>query len=77
MVRSDPIESLILVVVLVGVGVWLISVLSTGLDLGVLPRRRRRRVEWCRRNVRRVVLASSILIALLVLSDMTHQIVVS
>lgn len=61
--------------VLVGAGVLLITALSTGFDLSVLPDRRRRRVEWCRRNVRRVVLASSILIALLVLSNVTHQIV--
>jgi hypothetical protein len=63
---SEQVLAMIVIVVAVTVLVWAAALISRAMDLGILPVRRRRRVEWCQTHDRQVRLVGSGLLAVLV-----------
>jgi hypothetical protein len=63
---SEQVLAMIVIVAAVTVLVWAAALVSRAVDLGILPVRRRRRVEWCQAHDRQVRLVGSGLLAILV-----------
>jgi hypothetical protein len=67
---SEQVLAMIVIVAAVTVLVWAAALVSRAVDLGILPVRRRRRVEWCQAHDRQVRLVGSGLLAVLVVSQL-------
>jgi hypothetical protein len=64
---SDQVLALLVIVVCVTGSVWAVALASQAVDLGILPVRRRHRVEWCRVHDRQVRVVGAGLVAVLAL----------
>jgi len=61
----EQVVSVIVIIVLVAALVWAVALASGAVDLGLLPVRRRHRVEWCRAHNRQVRVVAAGLVAVL------------
>jgi hypothetical protein len=62
---SEQVLALIVIVAAFTASVWAVALASQAVDLGVLPVRRRHRVQWCQAHDRQVLLVGAGLLAVL------------
>ncbi len=67
---SEQVLAMIVIVASVTVLVWAAALVSRTVDLGILPVRRRRRVQWCQAHDRQVRIVGSGLLAVLVVCQL-------
>ena len=67
---SDQTLALFVVVACMTLSVWAVALASRAVDLGILPVRRRHRVEWCRAHDRQVLIAGAAVLVLLLLFEL-------